>query len=79
MIKFKIWLAKFEPTDRKGYLSQKNNFEPCKYNVKIKMGEDSHMRKMWMLVLSCLQELERIITDVCPIYGDLNGKPIFYP
>ena len=43
------------------------------------MGKDSHMQMMWMLVLSCLQELEIIIADFCPIYGDADGKPIFYP
>ena len=43
------------------------------------MGKDSHMQMMWMLVLSCLQELEIIIADFCPIYGDADEKPIFYP
>ena len=80
IINFIIWLAKFKSTNPKGYLSKKNNFESCKYyNVKIKMGKDFHMQMMWMLVLPCLQELEIIIADYCPIYGDPHGKPIFYP
>lgn len=79
IIYFIIWLAKFKPTNLKGYLSKKNNFEPSKYNVKIKVGKDSHKQMMWMLILSCLQELEIIIAHFCPIYGDPDAKPIFYP
>ena len=80
IIYFIIWLAKFKPSNQKGYLSEKNNFEPSKYNVKIKMGKDSHMQMIWMLILSCLQEIKIIIiAHFCPIYGDPDAKPIFYP